>query len=128
MSEEIGFDDAISLMVANHGDNQILFRVVAEGLAEALKSNTERYYSGRFGKRAKELQSVAIDLGERIFSLALEQGQLIATIAHNSGGIRIGLEKVRIDVWFAGLRNELANQAAYSETVRLALERLVMEG
>lgn len=128
MSEEIGFDEAISMMVANQGDNQILFRVVAEGLAEALKANTERNYTGRFGKRANELESVAIDLGERVFSLSLERGRLIATISHNSGGIRIGSEKVQVDVWFAGLRKELANQAAYSETARLALERLVMEG
>ena len=116
------------MMVANQGDNQILLRVVAEGLAETLKANTERKYSGRFGKRANELESVDIDLGERVFSLSLERGRLIATISHNSGGIRIGSEKVQVDAWFAGLRKELASQAAYSETARLTLERLVMEG
>jgi len=128
MSAEIGFDDAIAMIAANQGDNQILFRVVAQGLADALDAFCVRTYAGRFGRRAQQLESVGIDLGERAFTLSLERGRLAATISRTSGGIRISMEKVQVDEWLKGLRDELAVQAAHSETARLALERMVMEG
>jgi len=128
MVAEIGFREAMSMIAANQGDGQILFRVVGEGLGDALGTFAERTYAGRFGKRAKELESISVELGERVFTMTMERGRLTAVIALNSGGIRISNERVQVDVWVAKLREELANEAAHSEAARLALERLALEG
>ena len=50
------------------------------------------------------------------------------TIGHSSGGIRIRSERVDIDVWLKRLLGALQAEAARSETIRLALENIMIGG
>ena len=50
MPAEIGFTEALSMIVANQGDSQILFRVIGQGLSEALGPIAVQTYAGRIGK------------------------------------------------------------------------------
>jgi len=53
---------------------------------------------------------------------------LRCTIGHSSGGIRIRSEKVDVDVWLARLLAVLKAEAAHSQSVRKALEGIVIGG
>ena len=128
MPAEIGFTEALSMIVANQGDSQILFRVIGQGLSEALGPIAVPTYAGRIGKRAKELKSISIDFGARVFTLSVEHGRISASIAIDSGGIRISSERVPVETWVEKLREELAGEAAHSDAARVALERLALEG
>jgi len=114
------------MLAANDGDTRILFRVVAQGLGDALGDLAELEYAGRFGKRAKELTSIRVTLGERTFSLSVESRGLSALIETSSGGVRIRSERVAVDAWFTQLHDELAARADSSERARSALERLAL--
>jgi hypothetical protein len=102
--------------------------VIGQGLSEALGPIAVQTYAGRIGKRAKELESISIDLGARVFTLSVKNGRLSACIAIDSGGIRISSERVQVETWVEKLREELAGEAAHSEAARVALERLALEG
>jgi hypothetical protein len=116
------------MISANQGDSQILFRVIGQGLNEALGPIAVQTFAGRMGKRAKELESISVNFGAKVFTLSMEHGRLSAFVAIDSGGIRISSEGVQVETWVEKLRQELALEAAHSEAARLALERLALEG
>jgi hypothetical protein len=63
-------------------------------------------------------------LGDKVYELREERGQVTAHIGHSVGGVVLSHEPVAIDVWIARLRDALEQAAASSEAVRAALAGL----
>ena len=104
-------------------------RAFVEGLATKLEEavpgrvRIDRRRSGMFGP--KEVQSVAVDLGDRRLELRTERGTVQTRCSRLSGGIVLKNEVLETDEWLAALSEALAAEAKRSETTRKALERLL---
>ncbi len=85
----------------------------------------DRRRSGMFGP--KQVQGMAVDLGDRRLELRCERGGVQTRAARLSGGIVLKNEVLETDEWLALLSEALADEARRSETTRKALERLLIQ-
>ena len=129
-----GMDDSMDLELAaaslraDGTDVRILVKVLADQLADALGSRLEVQRSGGRFRKSDEIRSIRISIDDDQFEAEVDGDTLRCTIGHSSGGIRIRSEKVGVDVWIARLLGVLKAEAAHSESVRRALETIVIGG
>ncbi len=129
-----GADDSFDLELAaaslraDGTDVRILVKVLADQLAAALGPRmTVQRAGGRF-RRSDEIGSLRIVLDDDQFEAEVDGDSLTCTIAHSSGGIRIRSQKVEVDEWISRLLTALKTEAAHSQSVREALEGIVIGG
>ena len=129
-----GTDDSADLELAaaslraDNTDVRILVKVLADQLADALgpRMTVERA-GGRF-RKSEEVRALRIALDEDQFEADVNGDALACTIGHSSGGIRIRSQKVDVDEWITRLLAALKAEAAHSQSVRFALEAIVIGG
>ncbi len=129
-----GPDDALDLELAaaslraDQGDVRILLKVLVDQLGGALGDGlVVRRSGGRF-RKSDDVEALHVTLAEDQFDAEVDGTSLRCSIAHSSGGIRIRSEKVDMDTWLARLLAGLHTEAAGSQAVRQALERIVIGG
>jgi hypothetical protein len=129
-----GMDDSMDLELAaaslraDGTDVRILVKVLADQLADALGSRLEVQRSGGRFRKSDEIRSIRISIDDDQFEAEVDGDTLRCTVGHSSGGIRIRSEKVSVDVWITRLLGVLKAEAAHSESVRRALETIVIGG
>jgi hypothetical protein len=119
---------AAASLRADGTDVRILVKVLADQLADALGSRLEVQRSGGRFRKSDEIRSIRISIDDDQFEAEIDGDTLRCTIGHSSGGIRIRSEKVSVDIWIARLLGVLKAEAAHSESVRHALETIVIGG
>jgi len=119
---------AAASLRADGTDVRILVKVLADQLADALGSRLEVQRSGGRFRKSDEIRSIRISIDDDQFEAEVDGDTLRCTIGHSSGGIRIRSEKVSVDIWIARLLGVLKAEAAHSESVRRALETIVIGG
>ncbi len=129
-----GVDDSFDLELAaaalraNSTDVRILVKVLSDQLAAALGPRmTVQRTGGRF-RKSDEIRSLRIALDDDEFGAEVNGDLLACTVAHSSGGIRIRSQKVEIDEWISRLLAALKAEAAHSQSMREALEGIVIGG
>ncbi len=119
---------AAASLRADGTDVRILVKVLADQLADALGSRLEVQRSGGRFRKSDEIRSIRISIDDDQFEAEVDGDTLRCSIGHSSGGIRIRSEKVSVDIWIARLLGVLKAEAAHSESVRRALETIVIGG
>ncbi len=119
---------AAASLRADGTDVRILVKVLADQLADALGSRLEVQRSGGRFRKSDEIRSIRISIDDDQFEAEVDGDTLRCTVGHSSGGIRIRSEKVSVDVWITRLLSVLKAEAAHSESVRRALETIVIGG
>jgi hypothetical protein len=128
MDDSMDLELAAASLRADGTDVRILVKVLADQLADALGSRLEVQRSrGRF-RKSDEIRSIRISIDDDQFEAEVDGDTLRCAIGHSSGGIRIRSEKVSVDIWIARLLGVLKAEAAHSESVRRALETIVIGG
>ena len=130
----VGPDDAFDLdlatasLLSDGNDIQMLLRVLVKQLSEALGDRLSVEREGGLFKKSDKIKAVDVTLGSDGYRAEVSRGQVVATVAHSSGGIRIRSEKVTMDQWVRRLLESLRAEAAHSQTARQALENIVIGG
>ncbi|MGO8872721.1 MAG: hypothetical protein ACLQPH_15210 [Acidimicrobiales bacterium] len=119
---------AAASLRADSSDVRILVKVLADQLADALGSRLEVKRAGGLLRKSEEVRSLRISLGDDQFDTQVDGESLQCSIGHSSGGIRIRSEKVGVDEWLARLLAGLQDEAGRSQSVRRALESIVIGG
>jgi hypothetical protein len=128
MDDSMDLELAAASLRADGTDVRILVKVLADQLADALGSRLELQRSGGRFRKSGEIRSIRISIDDDQFEAEVDGDTLRCTIGHSSGGIRIRSEKVSVDLWIARLLGVLKAEAAHSESVRRALETIVIGG
>jgi hypothetical protein len=128
MDDSMDLELAAASLRADGTDVRILVKVLADQLADALGSRLEVQQSGGRFRKSGEIRSIRISIDDDQFEAEVDGDTLRCTIGHSSGGIRIRSEKVSVDIWIARLLGVLKAEAAHSESVRRALETIVIGG
>jgi hypothetical protein len=128
MDDSMDLELAAASLRADGTDVRILVKVLADQLADALGSRLEVQQSGGRFRKSGEIRSIRISIDDDQFEAEVDGDTLRCTIGHSSGGIRIRSEKVSVDLWIARLLGVLKAEAAHSESVRRALETIVIGG
>ena len=129
-----GTDDSFDLELAaaslraDSTDMRVLVKVLADQLADALGPRMTVQRAGGLFRKSDEIRSIRIDLDDDQFEADVEGDSLACTIGHSSGGIRIRSQKVDVDEWITRLLAALKAEAAHSQSVRSALEAIVIGG
>jgi hypothetical protein len=119
---------AAASLRADSSDVHVLVSALADQLTEALGSRLEVRRAGGRLRRSNEIRAITISLDDDQFAAEVDNGTLRCSIGHSSGGIRIRSEKVDADTWLDRLLAALKTEAAHSQIVRQALERMVIGG
>jgi hypothetical protein len=128
MDDSMDLELAAASLRADGTDVRILVKVLVDQLADALGSRLEVRRSGGRFRKSDEIRSIRISIDDDQFEAEVDGDTLRCTIGHSSGGIRIRSEKVSVDAWIARLLGVLKAEAAHSESVRRALETIVIGG
>jgi hypothetical protein len=128
MDDSMDLELAAASLRADGTDVRILVKVLADQLADALGSRLEVQRSGGRFRKSDEIRSIRISIDDDQFEAEVDGDTLRCTIGHSSGGIRIRSEKVSMDLWIARLLGVLKAEAAHSDSVRRALETIVIGG
>lgn len=124
--DEERFDLTAASVRADASDARALAEALASKLGAALPDHTTvRRRATRLLSREKRVESVAIQLGEDTFSLALEGAGTITHRARTVRGVVIKREELPLDRWLHALDQALAEEAQRSHTARVALEQLL---
>jgi hypothetical protein len=119
---------AAASLRADGSDVRILVKALADKLADALGPRLNIARSGGRFRKSDQIRSIRISLENDQFDAEVVDDTLRCTIGHSSGGIRIRSEKVDVDSWLARLLTALQQEAAHSQSVRQALESMVIGG
>lgn len=103
-------------------DQHELLENVSRSLGAVLPAAVRVKRRGLFN--SGKARSVEIALGDTVYELREERGQVTAHAGNSVGGVVLSHEPIAIDVWIARLRDALEQAAVRSEAVRAALARL----
>ena len=118
---------AVSQLSSDGTDVRIMLKLLVAQLSGVLGDRMVVERAGRF-RKAEEIKSVRIALGDDSLEVVVHGGTLRCTIGHSSGGIRIRTQQVTMDAWLTRLLSSLQSEAANNEQTRLALENLMIGG
>jgi hypothetical protein len=128
MDDSFDLELAAASLRADRSDVRILTKALTDMLGDALGTRmTVKRTGGRF-RKPEVIQAITIAMDDDQFDAVVEGDVLRCTIGHSSGGIRIRSEKVGVDEWLARLLADLQAEAAHSQSVRQALESIVIGG
>ncbi len=128
-SEE-GFDLelAVAALGSNATDVRILLKLLVDSLASTLGNRLVVERSGGRFRKPAEIKALQIGFGDDVLRAEIDGPSVRCTIGHSSGGIRIRSEQVDMDEWLKRLLGTLQAEAVRSESVRLALENMMIGG
>jgi hypothetical protein len=119
---------AAASLRADATDVRILLKVLVDRLTDALGPRLAVQRAGGRFRKGDEIRSLRIALGDDEYEAVVDHDALVCTVGHSSGGIRIRREKVDMSTWLTRLLGSLEAEASRSQTVREALEGLVIGG
>src|SRR5271155_4456219 len=119
---------AAASLRADTSDVHMLVKLLADQLSEALGSRLQVTRAGGRFRRSDQIRSIRITLDDDQFDAEVDGETLRCAVGHSSGGIRIRSEKGGADAWLERLLTALKAEAARSQTVRQALENMVIGG
>lgn len=119
---------AAASLRADITDMHILLKVLVDQLKETLGDRLHIERAGGRFRKSDEIKSVQITMGGDHFDAVVNGLDLVCTIGHASGGIRIRNDQVDVGTWIARLLAALQVEAAHSQTARQALENIVIGG
>lgn len=128
MDDSFDLEMAAASLRADGNDVGVLVRALIEQLSDALGPRliVEREHGHR--RRPGEVRELRIVLGDDEYHAEIEGPVLHCSIARSSGGIRIRSQRVEVDEWLQRLLRALQDEAQHSQSVRQALEHLVIGG
>lgn len=112
---------------ADLDDLDVFVEVLASKLEESLPGMVavERGGGGLFGRGQKRVESVAVSLGDRQFTLTRRGRSVRTEVVHAVRGVRLSGDEVPADEWLSQLAQEMAAYAQRNATARSAIERLL---
>jgi hypothetical protein len=127
-NEPGGFDleMAVSSLASNSTDVRMMMKLLVAELGATLGTRLAVERRGSRLRRSDELSSVQVTLGNDVLRADIDGASVRCTIGHSSGGIRIRSEQVDMATWLKHLLGALQQEAAQSETTRLALESIMI--
>jgi len=127
---EDGFDLdlAVASLSSNATDVRILLKLLVNSLASTLGSRLVVERAGGLLRKSQEIKAVQLAVGDDVLRAEVEGSSVRCTIGHSSGGIRIRSEQVDMGTWLTRLLGALQTEAAQSESIRLALENIMIGG
>jgi hypothetical protein len=123
--DDLNIDLLASSLRADVGDLQVFTEVLAAKLERALPEQTTVDRRGGLFAKKKTVRHITIDLNEKRFELAAENGRVQPRRCRVVRGIVLKTEPVPLDEWIDDLSLELTHAAEQSERARLALQRLL---
>jgi hypothetical protein len=126
--ENADLDSSAAALRADDADVGGSIEAMAAKLEASLpgRAHVERRGGGLFGRGAKQVRAVRVELGSSRYELNVESGRLEGFRERQVGGISIKREPLAADAWLAALTDELRAEAERSADARLALERLLL--
>lgn len=125
MVDQPDVDTVAASLRADRAEAGVFLEVLAGKLADALPDATQvTRTGGRFG-RARHVERIEVDIGERAFVLGRERASLRAEVEHRVRGVRLSGTEVDVDEWLRALAAALTEAAASESRAREALGRLL---
>jgi hypothetical protein len=103
-------------------DHHELIDGLARSIGGALPEAVQVKRRGLFN--TGRAHTLSIHLGDEVFELREQHGQIAAQVGHAVGGVVISHESCAVDEWLVRLRAALQASAQRSSDVAAALERL----
>ncbi|MHB1519354.1 MAG: hypothetical protein ACYCVN_09040 [Acidimicrobiales bacterium] len=126
--ESLDLELAAASLRADTSDVRILVKVLVDQLSDALGSRLAVQRAGGRFRKSDEIRSLTVTIDDDQFSAEVDGSRLQCAVGHSSGGIRIRSERVDLDTWLARLLERLKAEAQHSQTMRMALENIVIGG
>lgn len=124
--EGLDFDLLAASIRADTADLKTFIEALAAKLEGALPGAVEvRRGGGGLFRSGREVQSLAVNLGDDQFELGKAGSGLEASIRKQVRGITLKTEQVGLDDWIDRLARGLQTHADSSAQARAALERLI---
>ena len=116
---------ATAALLSDTHDVRFLLQMLARQLSGSLgdRVRVERR-GGLLKRRNGEVESVSLSVGDDVYTASEAE----CSIGHDSGGIRIRTERVRMEEWLSRLLGALQVEAGHNQSARMALENLLMRG
>lgn len=126
-SDAFNLDLALSSLNVDGSDNQLMFRMLIERLADVLGNRLRVDRAGRLKKNGP-IQRVEISIAgaQLIAELGGSSPQFL--IGRISGGIRIRTDQTDVAGWLTSLLEALQQEAEHSSVTRQALEAIIIGG
>ena len=126
-AEGESFDLAAASLRADGAELSIAIEVLASKLEDALGEavSVERRKVGGFRSRRREVQRIALTLGDEQFELRRASGALQCTRHKVVRGITLSHQEIPVSDWAKEVTEGVARTATLSEQTRLALEGLL---
>jgi hypothetical protein len=125
--EDLDIDLPAAALRADASELGGSIEALARGLEEALPeiATVERQKVGGFRSRRREVQRIAVALGEERFELRRTEGGLHCTRHKVVRGITLSREELPMADWIAALVSGVSRRAEISDRDRVALEGLL---
>ena len=121
----MGFELLAASLRADASDTGAFLNALAIKLEGALPQRTQVERSGGLFSHAHPVRRLSVNLGEWVYLLALEGGELAAERTHAVRGIALKSEALGLDEWIDDLAEDLAALAQRSAQDHAALQRLL---
>ncbi len=116
---------ATAALLSDTHDVRFLLQMLARQLSGSLGDRvTVERRGGLLKRRNGEVESVSLSVGDDVYTASEAE----CSIGHDSGGIRIRTERVRMEEWLSRLLGALQVEAGHNQSARMALENLLMRG
>jgi hypothetical protein len=119
---------ATTAILADNHDVKALLEMLARQLSSTLGEKVTVEREGGLLRKTKEIKSLRVFLGSKTFIAEISKGNLVTSVGHESGGIRIRTEKTDMSTWLGRLLGELQEAANTNQASRMALEAIVNGG
>ena len=125
--EDLDIDLPAAALRADASELAVSIEALARSLEEALPeiATVERQKIGGFRSRRREVQRIAVALGEERFELRRMEGGLHCTRHKVVRGITLSREELPMAGWIAELVSGVSRRAEISDRDRVALEGLL---
>ncbi len=127
-SDPLDLEFATTAILADNHDVKALLEMLARQLSSTLGEKVTVEREGGLLRKTKEIKSLRVFLGSKTFIAEISKGNLVTSVGHESGGIRIRTEKTDMSTWLGRLLGELQEAANTNQASRMALEAIVNGG
>ena len=125
MPQGMGFELLAASLRADASDTGAFLNALATKLAGALPQRTQVERGGGLFSHTHPVRRLSVNLGEWVYLLALEGGELAAARTHAVRGIALKSEPLDLDEWIDDLAEDLTALAQRSALDHAALQRLL---
>lgn len=127
-NDAFDFDLAAASIQSNSSDVHMMLKLLVGQLSDVLGKRLVVERAGGFLRKSDDIRAVRITMGDDLLEALVDGPNVRCTVGHSSGGIRIRSERVDMGEWLKRLLMGLEQEAAHSETARIALENIVIGG